>query len=133
MSSNRLTYDDCSYKQALYQSISPINYTLDPIKYEHNAKCRHELGIVGGTSVSHIKGNLVDLENDLRGQRRPITKCPQYKYTPQKNNIIKSQEYIKPVNHPDINTELQHLQSCQMFNYPSIPKEPEVKINRCSR
>ena len=25
-----------------------------------------ELGIVGGTAVSHIKGNLVDLENDLR-------------------------------------------------------------------
>ena len=35
-----------------------------------------ELGIVGGTGVSQIKGNLVDLENDLRGQTRSASQCP---------------------------------------------------------
>ena len=44
--------------------------------YENANKCRIDLGVVGGSNVSHIKGNLVDLETDLRGQTRRTTKCP---------------------------------------------------------
>ena len=44
-------------------------------------------GLVGGTNVSHIKGNLVDLENDLRGQTRSNTKCPARKYAPPKDQF----------------------------------------------
>ena len=33
MSANRLSYDECSYKQSLFQSVAPVNYTLDPIKF----------------------------------------------------------------------------------------------------
>ena len=131
MSANRLSYDECSYKQALFQSVAPVNYTLDPIMYEHANKCRMELGVVGGTNVSHIKGNLVDLENNLRGQTRPSTRCSQYKFQPTQSNILSSQEYIKPVEHPQIDTTLQHLNSCQMFNYAPIPKEPSTINNRC--
>ena len=29
-----------------------------------------DLGVIGGTAVSHIRGNLVDLETDLRGTTR---------------------------------------------------------------
>ena len=79
---NRLTYDTCAYEKDLKQSTSPLEYILDPVKYENCQKCRPELGIVGGTSVSHISGNLVDLENDLRNQIRPNTKCPSYKFSP---------------------------------------------------
>ena len=39
-----------------------------------------ELGIVGGTAVSQIKGNLADLENDLRGQTRSASQCPSKHY-----------------------------------------------------
>jgi hypothetical protein len=80
-----------------------------------------ELGILGGTNVSHIKGNLVDLENNLRGQTRPTTRCSEYKFKPQQNNMLESTEYIKPVQHPSINTDMNHLNSCQMFNYNTIP------------
>ena len=131
MSTNRLTYDECSYKQALYQSVAPINYTLDPIKYEHKDKCRMEFGIVGGTNVSHISGNLVDLENNLRGQTYPSTKCSSYKYQPQKGDKITSKEYIKPVQHPMIDTTLNHLNSCLMFQHNAIPKDTAMTINRC--
>nr|QOI90451.1 hypothetical protein HWQ62_00315 [Pyramimonas orientalis virus] len=131
MSTNRLSYDECSYKQSLFQSVAPVNYTLDPIMFEHKDKCRMELGSVGGTNVSHIRGNLVDLENDLRGQRHPSTKCSMYKHQPTQNNVISSKEYIKPVEHPDIDVSMNHLNSCQLFDYKPVPKEPEMRINRC--
>jgi hypothetical protein len=82
MSMNRSTYDSCAYNQSLNQSVAPLSYIMDPIRYNHTNKCRMELGIVGGTAVSHVAGNLVDLENDLRGQNRPLTQCPSYEYTP---------------------------------------------------
>lgn len=118
---NRTTYDSCSYQQELKQSTGPISYILDPIKYENCNKCRMQLGIVGGTAVSHIKGNLVDLENDLRGQTRPATKCANYKYAPRNDNIVQGKEYIKPVCHPEIDTNMIHLKPCQMVPYQEVP------------
>jgi hypothetical protein len=120
MSSNRLLYDTCEYKQRILESVSSINFLLDPIKYEHNAKCRMELGLVGGTNVSHVMGNMVDLENDLRGQNRPSTNCAEYKYTPSKTDYVQGKEYIKPVEHPKVDTRLTHLPTCQMIDYKAI-------------
>ena len=76
MSSNRLIYDTCAYKHNLQQSVGPLEYVLNPMKFENSSKCRIDLGVVGGTAVSHVRGNLVDLETDLRGQTRRTTKCP---------------------------------------------------------
>ena len=75
MSFNRTTYDNCSYKQELQGNVSTLQYLLSPYRYEHANKCRHQLGFIGGTSVSHIKGNLVDLDSELRGQTRIVSKC----------------------------------------------------------
>lgn len=130
MSSNRLTYDSCSYKQSLKQSVAPINYNLDPIKYEHSSKCRMQLGVVGGTNVSHIQGNLVDLENNLRGQTYPATRCSQFKYEPNDTHV-QGKEYIKPITHPKIDTTLNHLDSCQLFDYHPVPNEPKMTWNQC--
>jgi hypothetical protein len=105
---NRLAYDECSYRQALAQSIAPINYTLDPLKYEHTGKCRPDINIVGGTHVSHINGNLVDLENSLRGQTVPVTHCSQFKH----GGAQAGKEYIKPVEHPVLDTRMRHLSQC---------------------
>ena len=62
MSSNRLMYDTCEYKTRLNESVGTLQYLLDNSRYENCGKCRMELGVVGGTAVSHVKGNLVDLE-----------------------------------------------------------------------
>lgn len=133
MSLNRLTYDSCAYNASLNQSVAPLSYVMDPVKYEHCKKCRIELGIVGGTAVSHINGNLVDLENDLRGQNRPNTHCPTYKYLPPQNNVLQGKEYIKPVVHPKIDIDMKHLAPCQMVNYGSVPLTPPLNISHCSR
>ena len=52
MSSNRLMYDTCAYKQKLNESTEPLNYSLYTGKYENCAKCRIEFGTVGGNGVS---------------------------------------------------------------------------------
>lgn len=130
MSFNRLKYDECSYKSEITQSVNPLNYILDPIRYEHCNKCRPEFGIVGGTAVSHINGNLVDLENDLRNQTRPNTHCPLYKYLP---NERKGKEYIKPVEHPELDHTKLHLKSCQLFDYKPLPHQPPLNISSCTK
>ena len=129
---NRLTYDSCSYARALGQSVAPLDYVLDPIKYEHCGKCRMELGVVGGTAVSHAKGNLVDLENNLFGIDRPNTHCPAYKYQgPRADGFVQGREYIKPVVHPAVDTRMQHLRSCQMHDYPAVPLAMQAPRYKC--
>ena len=130
MSYNRLRYDQCAYNTEINQSVGPLEYLLNPMKYENCPKCRHEFGLVGGTNVSNIKGNLVDLENDLRGQTRQNTKCPNLKYQPTEGNTIhiagnacNSQRTIDltPV----------HLPSCQMLRFPPTPIPQAPQYNSC--
>ena len=82
MSFNRLMYDSCAYKKTLEESTGTLSYVLNPIKYENCSKCRVEFGVVGGTNVSHNKGNLVDVENELFNITRKTSKCPTKKYIP---------------------------------------------------
>lgn len=130
MSSNRLIYDTCAYAKKIDESVGPLSYVLNPMKYENCQKCRHELGLVGGTAVSHIKGNLVDLENDLRGTTRQNTKCPARKYAPSKDGKITiagkscGKERV-------IDTSLQHLPSCQMIRYKPTPLPPAMNLDSC--
>lgn len=139
MSSNRLIYDTCAYKKSLDQSVGPLSYLLNPIKYENCSKCRMELGIVGGTDVSQIKGNLVDLENDLRGQTRAASLCPSHHYQPNCPDKIGDQCQPKQINIQGrscgpprtINTELLHLPPCQMIRYKPVPLPPPMKIQTC--
>ena len=130
MSSNRLIYDTCAYAKRIDESVGPLSYVLNPMKYENCQKCRHELGLVGGTAVSHIKGNLVDLENDLRGATRQNTLCPARKYAPSKDGKI--QIAGKSCGKPRvIDTSLQHLPSCQMIRYKPTPLPPSMNLNSC--
>ena len=107
MSSNRLIYDTCAYTKKIDESVSPLQYILNPMKYENCNKCRHELGLVSGPAVSHIQGNLVDLENDLRGATREYSLCPSKKYTPGQNIYAPS---VKGCNKTkEVNTNMLHL------------------------
>ncbi len=128
MSSNRLMYDTCAYKKRLDESTGPLAYHLNPLKYENCQKCRMELGILGGPTVSQIKGNLVDLENDLRGQTRNLSDCPEKKYHPGKPILTKGDDCHKA---RKVDTELLHLPSCQMIRYKPVPLPPPLKMESC--
>lgn len=131
MSWSRMSHDACAYNKYLSQSVDPLQYNLDPIQFENKNKCRMEVGTVGGTAVSHITGNMVDLENDLLGITRPSTKCPKYKHLPNDTNTIQRYEQYKPVVHSPINTSLRHLAPCQMVGHRSVPLAPPVKSSHC--
>lgn len=130
---NRTLYDTCAYNKQLEESVAPINYLLDPIKNERCDRCRVKLGIVGGTAVSHVKGNMVDLESNLFGIDRPATRCPDYKFLPPTDNSVQGKEYIKPVCHPRIDTTPLHLRPCQMHTYPGVPLPPAPNPFQCPR
>jgi hypothetical protein len=134
MSLNRLIYDSCSYKSELNESVSYLSHVLERGRFEHCQKCRPELGIVGGTAVSHPQGNLVDLESSLYGIDRPATHCPSYKWLPTDGKSVQGKEYIKPVCHPQIQTDpMLHLNSCQFYNYPEVPRAPDLDLFKCAR
>ena len=131
MSSNRLSYDTCAYKVDINQSCGPLSYLLNPMAYENCNKCRHEFGLLGGQDVSNIKGNIVDLENDLRGQTRLTTKCPAKKYAPTQGNVLTipgnacNKERV-------VDLTKVHLPTCQYITRPlvALPKPPQVN-NAC--
>jgi hypothetical protein len=125
MSFNRTKYDNCSYKVDLKTNVDTLSHILSPYRYEHKDKCMHQLGFVGGTAVSHIQGNLVDLDSELRGQTRIITRCPTNQYVPSDDNIVNNDK-TSP-----INTNMNHLPSCQSIMYRSVPLPPPIKINNC--
>jgi hypothetical protein len=129
MSSNRLIYDTCAYAKKIDESVGPLAYVLNPMKYENCNKCRHELGLVGGTAVSHIQGNLVDLENDLRGATRQASLCPSKKYAPGKKITVAGKACGKS---RDVNTNMVHLPSCQMIRYKPTPLPPPMDIQNCN-
>ena len=125
MSFNRTKYDNCSYKEDLKTSVDTLSHILAPYRYEHKDKCMHKLGFVGGTAVSHIQGDLVDLESELRGQTRIISRCSANQYKPTNDNII-TNDKTEP-----INTTMKNLPSCQAIMYRSVPLPPPIHINNC--
>lgn len=133
MSWTRIHTDSCNYKQSLSENVSQLSYLLDPIKFEHCSKCRNELGLVGGTNVGVPTGNMVDLENNLLGIDRPNTRCPVFKYLPSADGSVQGKEYIKPVDHPHVDTHMRQLKPCQMFDYHTVPQPPLMQASTCSR
>lgn len=128
MSSNRLMYDTCAYNKKMQESTSPLNYTLYPGKFENCSKCRVELGTVGGNGVSLFSGNLVDMESDLRGQTRPASLCPKYKFQPECSNY----DAMSGLPCGDFNKKnLINQKSCKMFDFPSMPTPNDKFMTQC--
>jgi hypothetical protein len=112
------------------QSADAYSYVLIPEKWENPNKCRNALGMVGGSEVSHVKGNLVDLESDLRGITRPQSKCNAKQYVPScPLGGGECPDYPQPISYKDkstgevrsVNTEPYHLRTCQTWSYPGTP------------
>ena len=129
MSFNHLKYDTCAYRKNLEQSTGPLRYAMYPGKYNHCEPCRVEQGILGGNVVSIFRGNLVDLESDLRGQTRPASQCPDHKYNPWCRNNDCQNGY--PSGSQDCQALLQHQPSCRMVQYPPVVLPEELVVPLC--
>ena len=115
MSFNRLMYDSCSYQKSLEESTGTLTYLLNPIKYENCNKCRVEFGVIGGTNVSHVQGNLVDVENDLRNITRKSSRCPSKKYIPKCTKTTNGDDNGLPCGPYQLAEK--HLKPCTIVNY----------------
>ena len=139
MSSNKLMYDQCAYEARLGESAGTLEYMLDSSMHENVNKCRVDLGIVGGSNVSEIKGNLVDLESDLFGVTRKATLCPskQFKSKCSVTDINNCQPNDIVIDGPGCNvprvidTSMVHLPSCNMFRYKPVPLPPPMELPSC--
>ena len=126
MSFNHIKYDSCTYMKDLKENVSILSYVLSPFRFEHQDKCRHKLGLVGGTAVSHVEGNMVDLESELRGQTRYMSWCTHNQPTPLEEGDIIYNDKTAP-----IDTSKKHLPACQMISYKEVPLPPSVDYGRC--
>jgi hypothetical protein len=72
---NRPGYDRCAYQKTLYESTAPLQHQLYEGKFEHCEKCTHE-------DKFYRPFDLVDVESELLGINRPVSRCPQFKYNP---------------------------------------------------
>jgi hypothetical protein len=131
MSFTKLTYDDCAYKANLQGNVSHLAYTLDPIRYYNCQKCRPEVGLVGGTAVSHVSGNLVDLESNLFGIDREASKCSGMKYLPRDDNTTQGADHYRARCTNKVDTTMKHLPPCQITNVLGVPHPPTYQPYTC--
>jgi len=122
------------------QNVGMFAYTHTPLKFEHPEKCRNALGLVGGSDVSNISGNLVDLESDLLGITRVQTKCTARQYKPQCALGGKDcPDMPGPLSFTDkmtgethsINTSARHLPTCQMNTLPGVNIPDPLNVASC--
>lgn len=128
MSFNRLIYDDCYYKKNVEESINVGNYQLYGGKYDNKNNCRIDFGLLGGNNVSMYKGNLIDLESELRGQTRLNSLCPSKKYIPKCKQSFDSG---LPSGSTDCRSELVDLPTCKMFCYRPFTYAPNISASYC--
>ena len=122
LASSQLIYDEDASRIRTKQSTQPLNYLLNPLKFSNCHSCRIEFGIVGGRDVSLNNTNLVDLESDLSGRTRVLSKymCKD-PYQP-KCRKHRGGQCKKDVGLPYDCLECQedklHLRSCGMVKHP---------------
>jgi hypothetical protein len=122
------------------QDYGMFSYTQMPSKFENPDKCRNALGLVGGSEVSNISGNLVDLESDLFGRTRVQSKCIARQYLPacplggsgcpdtppSFSYRDKSTGKIFTVD-----TSPRNLPTCQNVTYPGVGTPKPLNVNTC--
>ncbi len=106
---------------------NPFGYKELKTQWESPSPKRHVLGLVGGNEVSPIRGNQMDLESDLRGTTRPLTRCPELEHAPIAETATRLPIQNRKTN-LTINIAPNHLPEYQMWGYAAAYKpEPLLK------
>jgi hypothetical protein len=122
------------------QDFGMFAYTQLPVKFENPHKCRNALGLVGGSEVSNIAGNLVDLESDLFGFTRVASKCIARQYVPAcplggkgcpdypPSFEFRSKSTGKV---SQVDTHPLNLPTCQNVTYPGVGSPQSLHTDTC--
>jgi len=111
---------------------NPQGYTETPFAYVHKEPARHMLGLVGGNAVSLPRGNMVDVESDLRRLNFPLTKSPERQYqAPPLKQAVMERKSVKGSQSIDVRP--RHLPSIQMWPYAATFAPVPMKVTQCGR
>lgn len=122
---NRLKYDPCAAKTVLSDNISIFDHTMDVSRHLHGSPCMTQ-GLTGGNTasvsgplptpdnVSKSRSMMVAIENDLRGQTRDRTRCPDYEYRgPGPDGLVHPRHLYKESDDAPVDVlNLTHLSYC---------------------
>ena len=112
------------------KKVDPQHYEYLTSQFVNPTPQRHILGLVGGNEASLIKGNMVDLESDLRGINIPNTFCPWKQYQPPPKNqteIVRDNTKISL----KIDVQKANLPAYQMIAYPAVVAPFPIKNEVC--
>ncbi len=82
--------DFCFMKNYEKQNKSIFNYVVDQSRFINDNECNNYTAPFLTYIPSGIPKMNVDIENDLKGMTRPITKCNECKYYPENDSLSKS-------------------------------------------
>ena len=119
-------------KHPFEKSENPQTYVENVYTYVSKTPARHVLGLIGGNEVSLPKGNMVDVESDLRGLNIPLTYCPSREYQPPPS---KQSEIFRKNTKGTVKIDVRprHLPSIQMWSYaPTLAPVP-MNVVQCGR
>lgn len=130
-------------------------YTQIPQRFYHPNAGRNALGLVGGNDVTLVSGNMVDVESELRGITRDLSKAPAKNYMPSclpgeteltqgmgSTNLAsiksacpawpKSMSFVERATGKAVFIDMQprHLPTVQMFTYPGVPMPEKLHVDQ---
>jgi len=119
-------------KHPFERSENPQTYVENVWTQVHKEPARHMLGLIGGNAVSLPKGNMVDVESDLRRLNYPLTASPgrQYQAPPLNQTSLYRKSTKGSVN---INVQPRHLPAIQMWPYAPTFAPVPMNIKQCGR
>lgn len=85
----RAAYDECELKKQFAESTAPFNWATDNNVIESKESCFEATAPFMHNPFKSIPSNVIDIESELKGQTRNLSRCPEQKFDPAK---------FKPIN-----------------------------------
>jgi|UniRef100_A0A6C0DVZ4 hypothetical protein len=119
---SRSLYDDCSLQKKNQESVAPFEWTTDSSIIESKQSCYLAASPFMHNPFNSVPSSIVDIESDLKGQTRQLSKCPETRFNP---NTAKALQWSKlpECTNTDLVPEYTRLnRSCNVLS--------EITINR---
>ena len=100
------------------------------VEVEHPKPVQHMLGLVGGNEVALSRGNLSDIESDLKGITRPNSDCTARHHLPDKNPVFTRHN---PKDTIRLDATPVPLRSAQFWAYPSVIAPEPFRKETCGQ
>lgn len=98
MSFTKNKYDDCFMKQYQQSNKSIFDYVVDNARFVNKNECNNYTAPFLTYIPSGVPKMNVDIENELKGMTKPVTKCTSCKYTPEDDSLVQTYGFDqKPV------------------------------------